>query len=143
MFFTFVLKLLHVCFFYTRKPILINSYIFYWCTVLWCLMSLISLVFSICKNKMGKWSMNQTWRKALSIYLKRYFTSKTLNARIIITCLFYLYSVHNRKCEHFETCYITEITSINYLLGTGESYGPTAQHTQDSLIFFIKLNYCA
>ena len=29
----------------------------------------------------------------------------------------------------------------NYLLGTGESYGPTAQHTQDSPIFFIQLNY--
>ena len=30
---------------------------------------------------------------------------------------------------------------IYYLLGTGESYGPTAQHTQDSRIFFIQLNY--
>ena len=29
----------------------------------------------------------------------------------------------------------------SYLLGTGESYGPTAQHTQDSRIFFIQLNY--
>ena len=30
---------------------------------------------------------------------------------------------------------------FNYLLGTGESYGPTAQHTQDFPIFFIQLNY--
>ena len=40
----------------------------------------------------------------------------------------------------------TEINSSvkkNYLLGTGESYGQTAQHAQDSPIFFIQLNYCA
>ena len=30
---------------------------------------------------------------------------------------------------------------IYYLLGTGESYGLTAQHTQDCPIFFIQLNY--
>ena len=30
---------------------------------------------------------------------------------------------------------------INYLLGTGESYTLTAQHMQDSPIFFIQLNY--
>ena len=29
----------------------------------------------------------------------------------------------------------------HYLLGTGESYSPTAQHMQDSPIFFIQLNY--
>ena len=29
----------------------------------------------------------------------------------------------------------------NYSLGTGESYGPTAQHTQNFVIFFIQLNY--
>ena len=29
----------------------------------------------------------------------------------------------------------------NYVLGTGESYGPTAQHTQDSPICFIQLSY--
>ena len=29
----------------------------------------------------------------------------------------------------------------NYLLSTGESYGLTAQHMQDSPIFFIQLNY--
>ena len=28
-----------------------------------------------------------------------------------------------------------------YLLGIGESYGPTAQHSQDCLIFFIQLNH--
>ena len=28
-----------------------------------------------------------------------------------------------------------------YLLSTGESYSPTAQHMQDSPIFFIQLNY--
>ena len=31
--------------------------------------------------------------------------------------------------------------NCNYLLGTGESYSPTAQHMQDSRIFFIQLNY--
>ena len=31
----------------------------------------------------------------------------------------------------------------HYLLGTGKRYGPTAQHMQDSLIFFIQLSYCA
>ena len=31
--------------------------------------------------------------------------------------------------------------TFNYVLGTGESYGPTAQHTQDSPIFFLQLNY--
>ena len=30
---------------------------------------------------------------------------------------------------------------FNYLLSTGESYGPTAQHMQDFPIFFIQLNY--
>ena len=29
----------------------------------------------------------------------------------------------------------------DYLLNTGKSYGPTAQHMQDSPIFFIQLNY--
>ena len=29
----------------------------------------------------------------------------------------------------------------DYLLGTGESYGPTAQLRQDYPIFFIQLNY--
>ena len=31
--------------------------------------------------------------------------------------------------------------SYYYLLGSGESYGPTAQHWQDYPIFFIQLNY--
>ena len=31
--------------------------------------------------------------------------------------------------------------SAYYLLGTGESYGPTAQNTQDFPIFFTQLNY--
>ena len=33
------------------------------------------------------------------------------------------------------------IIGLYYLLGTRESYGPTAQHMQDSPIFFIQLNY--
>ena len=30
---------------------------------------------------------------------------------------------------------------MNYLLGAVKSYGPTAQHSQDCLIFFIQLNH--
>ena len=30
---------------------------------------------------------------------------------------------------------------LHYSLGTGESYGPAAQHMQDCPIFFIQLNY--
>ena len=30
---------------------------------------------------------------------------------------------------------------VNYLLGTGENYGPTAQHAQDCPIFIIQLYY--
>ena len=33
------------------------------------------------------------------------------------------------------------ISCTCYLLGTGESYDPTAQHTQHFPIFFIQLNY--
>ena len=36
-----------------------------------------------------------------------------------------------------------DLGAVDYLLGTGESYGQTAQHTQDSPTLFIQLNYCA
>ena len=59
---------------------------------------------------------------------------------------------YNNKIINRSQSHITLTSSIldnklskilYYLLGTGESYGPTAQHTQDSPIFFIQLNHCA
>ena len=43
-----------------------------------------------------------------------------------------------------QTTHVLKVLLVNnkhYLLGTGETYGPTAQHSQDSPIFFIQLNY--
>ena len=45
------------------------------------------------------------------------------------------------KVSHFLFVQFSHIVWIHYLLSNGESYGPTAQHLQDCLIFFIQLNY--
>ena len=51
-----------------------------------------------------------------------------------------MFPATNFSCEEV-TLFKFSTVLINYLLSTGESYGPTAQHTQDSPIFFIQLNY--
>ena len=45
--------------------------------------------------------------------------------------------------HNFKEFNIKAVAAHRYLLGTGESYGPTAQHMQDSPMFFIQPNYCA
>ena len=48
---------------------------------------------------------------------------------------------HVYICMYIYTCITCVHAYTDYLLGTGESYGPTAQHMQDFPIFFIQLNY--
>ena len=61
---------------------------------------------------------------------------------IFIIMMKYMANILMTKLSNVSTYHMDMYNGIHdYWLGTGESYGPTAQHTQDCLMFFIQLNH--
>ena len=109
-------------------------------------------------NPVLRFGWHQCALQSTCIITKHYFyTQITLeNIILCIKCLYIFKKTH--WTDHIKTHYVQMLVIIkkvltkiyfctplklyctNYLLSTGESYSLTAQHMQDSPIFYIQLN---
>ena len=94
--------------------------------------------------------MSNNWKKKcpeISIYV-----TSNIYAQMISKPFLYYQNFRSSNCKLPWTWWLVctkrfcnmlgvYVSSLSYSLGTGESYGPTVQHTQDCPIFFIQLNY--